>query len=403
MIKGLLQFIRYGSQYTAIEHLGKNGDEHLRLLTGKLRQSEIFPNKPINISWPELTHSHANGIKHTHLIVNNHQVLSKKITSIESQSELEILNQAFPSLDTELFYYEIIRSDSDTLVYLCRKSYVQSLIDQYEELNISVTAWSFGITSTLAILPIFKNRKEVLSERYRIYHKNGQLQSIELDADAISEVYEVDDLTIDSQHLNLFGGVMGSAKGLESDILTNAKEDQGNLCSNYLQHRFYNLGLPTAIGVLLVIFLINFLSYNYYFQKVASLDQITVSNDFQKERLRIKQAEVNQKQKLFEDVIKSSASSSSYFTDKIIARLPETIVLGKLAYHPLSRKTRANKAIMLKTGIIAISGTTKINDDLSVWITQLEGLDFVSQVDIHKLEKQSNLSHFELEIKLKPS
>ena len=402
MLDTLSRNITYGRTYCAIEHTGTVDNARIWLMHARLRKGEIVPKETVQLDSQEDIQTHIKGQQHAHLIVNNYQVLFKAVSLSGASGDETLVNLAFPNITLESFYYEIIRQDTQVFVFICRKAYINELIARYEQLKVCITSWSLGVTVTLPLLPFLQQEPPVYSSGYTLTHKVGVLEHLEQSIPSvILPTYTIEDIHIKANHLNALGGIMASVEQESTAILTNATPDQQQHRSLYKQHRFFNLGLPVAIGLLLLIFLVSFLFYNHYYQGVEKLNSIAEANSIQKQRLLKKDSLVSQKQKLFEDVIESASSSSSYFIDQMISVLPESILLDKLSYNPLLRKIREKKPVLFQTGTILVGGNTKNNAAISQWIGELEQLDFVENVSIHNLENPSATTAFELEVKLK--
>lgn len=400
MSNTLSRNITYGRTYCAFEHTGSIDDEHILLLKAKQRKGELEPEDVIILENLTQLTQHRIGQQHAHLIINNYQVLFKTIPLSGIATEESVVNTAFPNIDLDAFYYEIIRMPAIAAIFICRKSYIHELIAEYKKHKIFITGWSLGVTTVVHLLPLLKDKTTVFSSHYQLTLENKELVNLQKEIQPPSPLttYQLEGLETKALHLTILSGVVHAFGHQEATVDTNAINTQKSIRSDYLQHRFFGIGLPLAIGLLLCLFLGNFLLYNHYFQGVDSLSKIAESNSLQKQRLVRKDSIVSQKQKVFEDVIESASSASSYYIDEIIHLMPETILLDKLAYHPVLRKVRKNKPILLEEGILLVAGNATSNDSLSDWITVLEQLDFVDEVAIQKTEKE-----FELELSLKGS
>lgn len=401
MFDTLSQNIIYGTTYYALEHIGVNQDARINILIAKKRKGELIVVDKRNVSQIENVKEYNKKLKNAHLIINNNQVLQKKIDTIQMPSDVVLVNQAFPNIDLKAFYYQIIRAKTKTYVYICRKEYVDTLIQNYEDQGIFITKWSVGNTSIVSLLPLFKEESIIQTPQSIIFIDNGEIRSIDrIETGSYqNEYYDVEGIKIEGIYINTLGAIVATLGGVSKDIVfTNFEEKEASQQSYFKQHRLFAIGLPVAIGILLLIFLVNFLFYNHYYTKVNYLNEIGGSNVLQKELLIKKDSIVDQKQKLFEDVIASASSSSSYFIDRVIGEMPSTILLDQLQYHPLLKKVRKNKPIIVQENTLIIRGETTVNNDLSEWISTLEEFDFIESVSIGNLEKKGKNTTFSIEI-----
>lgn len=401
MFDTLLRNIIYGTTYYALEHIGANQDACINILIAKKNKGELTVVDKTKVSEVEEVREYSRKLKNAHLIINNNQVLQKTIENIQTLSEVVLVNQAFPNIDLNAFYYQIIRAREKAYVYICRKEYIDTLIQKYEDQAIYITQWSIGNTPIVALLPLLKKESIIQTPQSAIFLDNGEIRSIDRieTGNYQNEYYDVDGIKVEGSHINALGAIIATLGGVGKDIVsTNFEEKEVGQQSYFKQHRLFAIGLPVAVGILLLIFLVNFLFYNHYYTKVNYLNEIGGSNVLQKELLIKKDSIVDQKQKLFEDVIASASSSSSYFIDRVIGEMPSTILLDQLQYHPLLKKPRKNKPIVVQENTLVIRGETTVNNDLSEWISTLEELDFIESVSIGNLEKKGKNTAFSIEI-----
>lgn len=402
MLATLARNIIYGNSYTAIEHIGTKKDAAIRVLQTSFKKNELNITETHQIESIKSIENIDPKIKHATLIINNQQLLEKEVPLSGTASDKGLLNQAFPNIDLGKFYYEIIRLENTAVVCICRKSYVESLLNDYEEVGVFITRWHLGITPMTYLGASIETSTTISTEGYNCFYEEGRLKIVSLSEidNNQKEVYDIQSLEVSKENVNALGAVLSNFQNTQEQVSSNTSDDITEKQTYFKQHRNFALGLPLAIGALLVIFLINFLIYNHYFTKVENLETIGNTNVMQKQLLLTKDSIVAQKQKRFEDVIASSSSSSSYFIDRIAENIPTSILLDQLTYHPLLKKAKPNKPILFKERTIEIKGSTSRNEELSAWISELENLDFVQEVSIKNLEKEGRSTDFSLTILL---
>lgn len=403
MLDMLLKNIIYGRTHYVIEHLGTmDQDLAISLLEVKEHKKELTISDFKTVSSQLEVKELFSKIKWASLLINNNQVVLKQVTITSSSfSELALLNQGFPNIDIDVFYYQIIRSLDTAFIYICRREYVDSLVDAYKEQKIWIRHLHFGFTSLLSVIPLLENAGSIITRSSDIQYVDGQLVQISTRSGdtTTSQAYQIDDFEVLGDQMNAFGAVISTHK-ISDQISSNYENQEIAYNSNFKQYRYYELGLPLAIIVLLVIFLTNFLLYNHYYGEVAELDAIGSNNDLRKELLIKKDSVVARKQKLFEDVIESSSSSSSYYIDLLLVAMPETIRLERLQYQPILKQVRKGKPILTQEKILFIAGETQDNSDISLWITTMENMEFVARVAIKSLEKKDTQTFFTIELEL---
>ncbi|MFC4636465.1 hypothetical protein ACFO3O_21340 [Dokdonia ponticola] len=404
MLDTLSRNIIYGNTYCSLEHTGTDTHGKIIILICKQQKGELKLISKESVSSIEGVKEFQPKLRYAHLVINNNQVLQKTIETINTLSDTVLLNQTFPNIDLEAFYHEIIRSKEKAYVYICRKSYIDSLHKEYESQSIFITHWSLGSTPLVSLLPFLKRESQIQSPTTTLKLKEGEITSIDRMASENypNETYDVTGLQIDGEYINGLGSIIKTIAGVDEKYVSNNFETKEKEQQSYFkQHRLFTIGLPLAIGVLFTIFLVNFLFYSYYYDEVAVLQEIGSTNTLQKKLLVKKDSIVDQKQKLFEDVIASASSSASYCIDEIIQEMPETILLEGLQYHPLQKKIRKNKIVEIEENTIVITGETSENADLSSWISSLENLEFTDSVSIDNLEEKGKNIRFSIALLIK--
>lgn len=404
MLDKLSRNIVYGNTYCSLEHIGTDIQPTITILICKKHKGELTVVDKTNASAISEVRASFSKLRYAHLVINNNQVLQKTIENVNSLSDQVLLNQTFSDIDLDVFYYEIIRSKEKAFVYICRKSYVEELIRNYEEVSIFITHWSLGNTPIVSLLSFLKDTSHIQTPTTTLELEEGKITFIDRMASKSypNETYDVAGLQIDGEYINGLGSIIKTIAGVdEKHVSNNFETKEKEQQSHFKQHRLFAIGLPLALGVLFAIFLVNFLFYSYYYDEVAVLQEIGSTNTLQKKLLVKKDSIVDQKQKLFEDVIASASSSASYFIDEIIQEMPETILLEGLQYHPLEKKIRKNKVVEVKENTIVITGETSENSDLSSWISSLENLEFTDSVSIDNLEEKGRNIRFSIALLIK--
>ncbi len=397
MLSTLSRNITFGTTYTAIEHCGQGVNTTYHLLCAKFIKGELIPFKQESFETLKDITAHIPKKQHIHLVVNNDQVLAKQVPT-HSES-LHAVHQAFSSIKIVEFYYQVTTLESEQYVTICRKSYLDELVSTYEKLGYYVTGWSFGAQSIQTILPFLNKEESIVTSSQRIYTSLENRVTIHNEDVAVSQ-YDLEDITIPSTQLLNLGTLIWAVNPSANTSQNNFTERQKELNSHYKNQRFLQIGLPVALGLLLLIFLGNFLVYNHYFSAVDSLSKLEAVNRIQKDNLQEKEALTAQKQKRFEDVIKSSSSDVSRMADIMLSNMPEEILLTIWEYQPIARKIRQGKPINLTKDQIIITGIAQNNVSLTEWITYMEQLDFVAHVAINELSQEVKSSRFTLSLTL---
>ena len=126
--------LKYGTQYSAIEHAEQDSYNYLRL--AKKKQELVVSARKKATSFQEFL-PQLKGLKHVFLIVNDEQVLSKNIEGNEKDS-LSVARTAFPNITLSDFYFQVYTTAYNSFISIVRKEYVAKIIKSYENAGISV-------------------------------------------------------------------------------------------------------------------------------------------------------------------------------------------------------------------------------------------------------------------------
>jgi len=395
MIDRLLKYLTYGNQFCGIECTTENGQDIFRATVLKQTKKELVEDASVEENSIETIAKTLSKNQHIFLIVNTEKVLVKSIES-EQKDHLKLVYKAYPNLDVNSFYYEVLSQGNRHFIALCRKDYIDNLITEFSEYKLNVIDFSLG-HSLAAILTDYINENTVYSSNSKIEFIDNGITSIEKH-EPISEHYKINGLKISSAYLLSFLAAIESV--LNSNISqTNSSVTKQNLIDDYKQTRFFNQFLKFGGIFILGLLLINFLFFNHYFNRVNELGQISELNQSTKAKIIKLDAAVSKKKKMVDDILKSNASKSSFYSDRIITALPKSILLSELQYQPLLKRISKEKPIELNEDTIHISGTSNDSEVFSNWISQLEKLEWIEKVEIVDYGTESN-SNSEFKIKI---
>lgn len=375
MIKELFT---YGKNYAAVEH-AENGMFNVLQLTKKkdefvvLKQQQVYS---IQDCIKEL-----NGQKHFFLIVNDAQVLSKKITLNQTDS-ISIIRKAYPSIAINDFYFEIYSNQYDSFISLVRKKVVDDFITEYNKAGISVVDFSLGNLAIKNLQSVI-NSKNICTSNAEIDFEEGVVSHIEKET-IIKKNYTINDLEVSNESILSLGGIISYySKNASSQIYKELKD-------NFIQKRFFDLGLKSGLGFILVVLLVNFFFFSSYRDQVGSLSgELQLSNTYKKQLNKL-QEEVTQKKQLVESVNSASNSKLSKYIDELGNSVPETVLLSQIQYHPIQGMQKADKKMLFEKHKIVVKGTSKVEEDFSTWISVLEKTLWIQNVSIKEYGKGNN-------------
>ncbi|WP_299600633.1 hypothetical protein [uncultured Aquimarina sp.] len=335
-------------------------------------------------------------ISSAHLVITDNQILTKEI--VTKGTDQEIVSEAYPNLEVDNFYYQILKTSEKSFISICRKTYVDDIISTYKDAKIAITSIDLGNLTTTALIPFIKDSK-VLTFTASITIQNEELLSITRNDKQI-EHYEIDSLVIPSSHLLPFASILHKVSGI-SNISGNVIEKNTTLEITHKELRFFKKTLYYGIGFLLIALLINFFVFNSNYKKLQELKEEEQVYNTQKETIKKQQLIVNTKENIVQSILSTGFSKSSYYADQIIQSLPLSVLLKSYNYQPVLKTLRNDKPITIKQKAIVITGDSLDKTSFTNWIHKIEDLNFVDKVTIlsYGIQKKKT-AIFEIEIKL---
>lgn len=361
----------YGMRYCAVEHADKNQFFFLQL---KRKKKELLPSSQGSVGNFDDLVSEIQGQKHIYLIVNNEQVLTKKVANTNTPKE-RLVKLAFPNIALSDFYYQVITNENEAFVAISRKELIDEIIAQYAAQKISVIDFSLGSLSLERITSLI-TEENLHTSNAEISFQDGKIIAIEKQEVAASE-YTINELTVSNNHLLPLSGIVAYYAGE-----TTEHNRQKQLQQAYKQRRFFDIGFKFALGFLFVMLLINFVVFTGYQNKDATYTSELQINQAKKRELTNLKDLVSRKRQLVESISTSSNSRAAWYFNEIAASVPTTLLLNTMSYQPIEGTIKENKRIRFNEKQIAISGVSIYDKDFTSWIASLEKQSWIDEVII---------------------
>ncbi len=397
MLNTFWTYLQYGKHFCGVEHSTCNQLESLNatvLLQSKkeLNISASFKENTIEELSKKLP-------KHQHvvLIVNNDNVLSKTIENKQTDV-LKLVYSAFPNINLEEFYFEVLSQKNTHYINVSRKDYIDTLVETYADHQLSILNVSLG-NHSLNNLVRFIQEKTIYSSNAKISLENDGIIQIE-NGPVISESYDVNGSRVTNHQLLSFSGALQTI--LKNNATnTNYSNEKKRLVDSYKQTRFYNLFIKSGGLFILGLLLVNFFFFNHYFETVHELEQVSEMNQATRNQIITLNETVSKKQEMVDDLLKSNGSKSSFYSHNVIKSLPKTILLTDYHYQPLLRRIKQGTLIELSEDTITVSGTSIKSANFSEWINHLEKMEWIAKVAIVAYRNTSSKkSEFKISILL---
>ncbi|AXT61360.1 hypothetical protein D1816_13725 [Aquimarina sp. AD10] len=381
----------------AIEHSQRDGNYHILGLELALKKGELdIVNRFIVTSIGQLSSTIKN-LGKASLAITDTQILTKELSSVGTDNE--ILSEAFPNLNLDDFYYQILKTSTKSFVAVCRKQHIDSIIQQYQKAKIEITEISLG-NLKMAALSSHIDSDEISSNSAIIKVDNGEISAMLPKGNTTENIYTIEGLTLDYTYtlplaiaLNYFLHQINTTGSIEIKNQSIANE--------YKESQFFKKTLQFGIGFLLISLLINFFVFNTKYKKWQELQGEIQVYTTQNESIKNQQESVDTKEAIVKSILNTGFSKSSLYIDQIIKSQPTTVILNSFVYQPISKTIRSDKPIAITKNMISVAGNSIDKADFTTWINTIESLDFVDTVTIIKygIDKK-NISSFEIMINL---
>ncbi|TXD83471.1 hypothetical protein ESY86_09435 [Subsaximicrobium wynnwilliamsii] len=393
MLQNIWTYLKYGNRFCGMEHTSTNGKDQINCIVLKRTKKELVVADLCQTDSFEEVSKKLSRNQHAVLTVNNDQVLFKSINSNESEAS-KLVYKAFPNIQMEAFYYEVISEGSQHFVSICRKTFLDSLIDIYARNHVYVIDISIG-NAMISNIKSFLKVDTVRTSNAIIAIENNVIKSIEK-SDTENELYNVNGLEVSNKEILSLAGALKPILNSDTSI-SNFNDKRKAILADFGQVRFFNQFFKFSGLFLLSILLINFFIFNHYFNKVNELKQISQINQSTKEQILGLNETVTKKQKTVDDLLNGNASQTSFYTNVVMQSLPNSILLSEFNYQPLKKRIKADKDIELEYHIVQLSGTSTNSDVFSKWIGEMEQLDWITSIEILEYGlKNSTSSNFKI-------
>lgn len=396
MFQKIKTYLQYGNYFCGIEHTSQNSHDRIYATILKKKGSKMeIERLHDQISINDIT-SKLPKKQHVFLIINNDNVLTKCIEN-QPTEEVKLVYNAFPNINLDDFFYEVILQQKQCIVSICRRAYVETLILEYRKNNISIINISLGSNIVSSIIE-YLNLEYALTSNTKISIDNKTITSIENTKATDTFNYDVNGLTVRNDYLISFSGAINSLLSHFQPI-TNLDVLKQSLRRDYNQSQFYIQFSKFGLVLLLVILLFNFLAFNHYYSQVDILQKTFQSNQETKQRIDQLSASINKSQKIIEDILKSSASKSSFYIDAIIQISPNSILLSELNFQPVIKNIKEGVSIEILNHIILVSGESNNSELFSKFINDLEKISWIKKVEVLSYEDSINpISNFSIKL-----
>ena len=379
MIKKLKTYLLEGAIYTGLELHDSDQGEVYHLLEIKRTQGELLINRKGKASCMEELVLTINKQYPIFLCINTPNILLKSVENIGSEDREEALvNLAFPNLDLENFYYEIVKKTDTALVSIARKGSIDTQLAKLADSKIKISNFSLGLSAFDTIVP-YLDEETIQVSNHQITILDNSMIEILPSTSAIKQKYTINGLKMDSSLLLSFSAVLKHLNSAQNG--TNFGDLSKKLEWNFKNDRIFDKVLKLSLAFFVVLLLGNFMVYNIYHEKVGELNTSVSATGAQKEELTLLDASVKRKEERVETLSASSNSMATFYLDLFAQGVPNSILLSEIKYQPLAKPVREKKPVILEEKTLLIAGISKDVNEFSHWIERLEKYVWVQSVE----------------------
>jgi len=378
MFEGLFTYRRLGALYGAVEHRKSGDKERISLLLLTKKSQELQLHTQASFDDLESLAKSLGKRSPLFLVLNNQEVLSKTVD--KEPVVQKALQKAFPAIRITDFYYEIVQMEKTTHLSVCRKETMDALLNDYQKKGIHIVGFSLGNCAMVQLAPIIGN-KEVLSSNGKLTYTNNQLNTIVYQRNPNNTTYMINGLQINNKKLLTLAGILSYYTGA---ILTdtNFKEQVQNLSKKYRSERYWKRGLRAGLLLLFCALLLNFLLLSHTRERLQKLSKKDDFHGNYEQSLLSLEQRLEKKKGFLTDRLRTPASKTSFYLDRIGQGIPTTLRLNALEYQPLEQKIDTSKEIVIQENTIRVAGDSHNGKDFSNWLRSLEAADWVKKVEI---------------------
>ena len=398
MLNDITTYLQFRNRYCGIEHTSKKGLDKLYITLLKKIKKQVDVESHFEESSIKGMSEKLPKNQHAVLIINNQNVLTKKVESDQIE-KLKLVYKAFPNINPEDFYYEVLQQKTIHFVSICRKLYIGELLEEYGDNGIPIIDIVLG-NQLVSGVSNFISSKSIYTSNARISIEDNSITNIENIGEFESKEFNINGLKVTSNYLLSLSAVL---RVILNSYTPNTNFDAHKILleNDYKQSRFFNLFVKFALIFLLGLLMTNFFFFNHYFNGINSLQQTAQINQTTKHKVLLLDESVTKTQKMVDDMLQSSSSKSSFYTNTIIHGLPNSILLSEFNYQPLLKRIKPEQSIESNSDTILISGTSTNSELFSSWIANLEINSWVNKVEILSYQDISRLnSNFSIKLKV---
>ncbi len=330
-------------------------------------------------------------------------VLHKQM-EYKNDQDMDMLQSILPNAKVDDFYLQKVNFDGSRWASVIRKSMLESILNQLDDLGVRTIALHLGMFHVVNILEManLQNNHLTIGGVTYAFGANS-IQSIKVGQQEDYAPFEQFDgkdtspilFAAHSVALLYFTGFNELENDFSEKIIANQED--------FSYSQLFRGGVKISLAVFLVALLCNFFLFDHYSSKFNELSEHASYNTMQIKKLESLKEEYNRKDIFFTSGNYGNTTAISYYSDRIAKVIPNTILLQKMSVNPVQKITSKNQHAGYRSNIIHIVGQTGKEKSLNTWIADLQELSWIKEVVIvDYIYKGSNKpAKFKLDITVK--
>lgn len=394
MLKSKLENIIFGNQFLGIEIFSElNSQKVHSIIVDKKKEDLVISD---TFKFDNLEGANFDDFSNLPTIITLYtdKVLIKE-SELTEKNDIVLVKKNFPNLTIEEFYFDIWRMDGKAIISIARKNYIDEIINLFQEnKKLNILGFNIGI-SNIKHLTTFISEDDILFNS-KSFHKNNIL--IGTNKSNHSKIYSVNGINIKSDNLISFSSIVNfiseSSNGSIDQLNIFLKNEffQKNLFKKYI--KFFTF---TLLGILLV----NFLIFNYYYNKSNEVNILSSNEIENQKKIENLKKTIVDKEKSVTELSLTNTQRISFVLNKIGKSVPTTIILNELQFQPLLKKGNSEVLTKYSEKNIIVAGISNSNIEFTNWIENLSSFENIQEVIILQFEKEDNITSFKINILIK--
>lgn len=379
-----LKNIIIGNQFIGIEVFAKGDFEKVNYILVKKKKDELSITDSIKFnSIDEIKDDNISGIPII-LTINTNKVLTKEVDLIDKNDSL-LVKKAFPNINLDEFYYQIWRLSDLSNISIVRKSYLNEIIDSLKvKKKINLSSIFIGLSTMENVVNHINNDSVLLNGK--IFDKISNSISSSISDDSIN--YDVNSIKIKNTDLLSFSSIISFITNKNN--FGTISQLNSTLKDKDFQNSFFNKVSRFLIYSLLAILLINFIFFNYYFDKFNEINILSDQNNINVTNIESLKKSIIEKEKKIKEYAVPNTEKVSVITNEIIETIPTSVLLDEVQFQPIEKKGNIENPTTYFNNVILISGKTISNDEFTEWIDYISKIKKYNKVTIINFGKDEN-------------